>query len=257
MITSYKQLPVGLYIDICEASQDASMDELAKQVRILALLSGTTDDEILNMPIADYQRAVVASDFLQREYQPSGRCASSYKVGGYDLRPFADWTKMTAAQFIDYQTYAGKGTEPHIVEIVSVVLVPAGKKYGDGYDVADVQRAIRDNLSVADVLDIVAFFFLAVRRLSEGFPNLFEAPGAEDEGRDGEGDGAEAGAADGGTFAESWGWVYNLDRFASTIGCSWDAALEKPALEFLNVLAYIKDKTAWEEAEREKWQKLH
>lgn len=159
MITSYKQLPVGLYLDICEASQDESMDELAKQVRILALLSGTTDDEILNMPIADYQRAVVASDFLQREYQPSGRCASSYKVGGYDLRPFADWTKMTAAQFIDYQTYAGKGTEPHIVEIVSVVLVPAGKKYGDGYDVADVQRAIRDNLSVADVLDIVAFFF--------------------------------------------------------------------------------------------------
>lgn len=159
MITSYKQLPVGLYLDICEASQDASMDELAKQVRILALLSGTSDDEILNMPIADYQRAVVASDFLQREYQPSGRCASSYKVGGYDLRPFADWTKMTAAQFIDYQTYAGKGTEPHIVEIVSVVLVPAGKKYGDGYDVADVQRAIRDNLSVADVLDIVAFFF--------------------------------------------------------------------------------------------------
>lgn len=159
MITSYKQLPVGLYLDICEASQDTSMDELAKQVRILALLSGTSDDEILNMPIADYQRAVVASDFLQREYQPSGRCASSYKVGGYDLRPFADWTKMTAAQFIDYQTYAGKGTEPHIVEIVSVVLVPAGKKYGDGYDVADVQRAIRDNLSVADVLDIVAFFF--------------------------------------------------------------------------------------------------
>lgn len=159
MITSYKQLPVGLYLDICEASQDESMDELAKQVRILALLSGTTDDEILNMPIADYQRAVVASDFLQREYQPASRCASSYKVGGYDLRPFADWTKMTAAQFIDYQTYAGKGTEPHIVEIVSVVLVPAGKKYGDGYDVADVQRAIRDNLSVADVLDIVAFFF--------------------------------------------------------------------------------------------------
>lgn len=159
MITSYKQLPVGLYLEICNVSQDEKLDELSKQVRILALLSGTTDDEILNMPIADYQRAVVASDFLQREYQPSGRCASSYKVGGYDLRPFADWTKMTAAQFIDYQTYAGKGTEPHIVEIVSVVLVPAGKKYGDGYDVADVQRAIRDNLSVADVLDIVAFFF--------------------------------------------------------------------------------------------------
>lgn len=159
MITSYKQLPVGLYLDICAVSQDESLDELSKQVRILALLSGMTDDQVLNMPLPDYQKAVVASSFLHREYEPTGRVASSYKVGGYDLRPFQDWTKMTAAQFIDYQTYSGKGTESHIVEIVSVVLVPAGKKYGDGYDVADVQRAVRDNLCVSDVLDIIAFFF--------------------------------------------------------------------------------------------------
>lgn len=159
MITSYKQLPVGLYLDICAVSQDESLDELAKQVRILALLSGMTEEQVLNMPLADYQKAVVASSFLHREYEPTGRVASSYKVGGYDLRPFQDWTKMTAAQFIDYQTYSGKGTESHIVEIVSVVLVPAGKKYGDGYDVADVQRAVRDNLCVSDVLDIIAFFF--------------------------------------------------------------------------------------------------
>lgn len=159
MITSYKQLPVGLYLDICAVSQDESLDELAKQVRILALLSGMTEEQVLNMPLADYQKAVVASSFLHREYEPTGRVASSYKVGGYDLRPFQDWTKMTAAQFIDYQTYSAKGTESHIVEIVSVVLVPAGKKYGDGYDVADVQRAVRDNLCVSDVLDIIAFFF--------------------------------------------------------------------------------------------------
>lgn len=159
MITSYKQLPVGLYLEICEVSQDEKLDELSKQVRILALLSGMTDDQVLNMPIADYQKAVVASSFLHREYEPTGRVASSYKVGGFDLRPFKDWTKMTAAQFIDYQTYSSKGTEAHVVEIVSVVLVPAGMKYGDGYDVADVQRAVRDNLCVSDVLDIVAFFF--------------------------------------------------------------------------------------------------
>lgn len=159
MITSYKQLPVGLYLEICNVSQDEKLDELSKQVRILALLSGMTDDQVLNMPIADYQKAVVASSFLHREYEPTGRVASSYKVGGFDLRPFQDWTKMTAAQFIDYQTYSGKGTEAHIVEIVSVVLVPAGKKYGDGYDVDDVQRAVRDNLCVSDVLDIIAFFF--------------------------------------------------------------------------------------------------
>lgn len=41
------------------------------------------------------------------------------------------------------------------------------------------------------------------------------------------------------------------------MGCSWDEGLEKVALEFLNVLAYIKDRTEWEAAEQEKWKKTH
>ena len=44
---------------------------------------------------------------------------------------------------------------------------------------------------------------------------------------------------------------------AETLRCSWDAVWEKPALEFLNTLAYRKDKTEWEKEALERWKKTH
>lgn len=38
---------------------------------------------------------------------------------------------------------------------------------------------------------------------------------------------------------------------------SWDAVAEKPCIEFLNVLCYIKDKRAFEAEELKRWQKTH
>lgn len=39
--------------------------------------------------------------------------------------------------------------------------------------------------------------------------------------------------------------------------CSWDAVWEMPAIQFLNALAYRKDKAAWEKAEMERWKRSH
>ena len=159
MIQSYHDLPVGLYLDICKVAEDDTLDDLSRQVKVIALLSGKSEDEVLDMPITDYQKAAAASSFLMEPYEPARRIASSYKVGGFDLRPLKDWTKMTTAQFIDYKTFTGKGIEECMVEIVSIFLVPEGHKYNSGYDITDVHAAVRDHLPVADVLDLTAFFF--------------------------------------------------------------------------------------------------
>lgn len=37
--------------------------------------------------------------------------------------------------------------------------------------------------------------------------------------------------------------------------CSWDEVLAKPAIEFLNVIGYRRDKQAREKASIEKWKK--
>ena len=49
--------------------------------------------------------------------------------------------------------------ERNLPAVLSCLLVPKGKTYGNGYDIADVQKAIRDYLSVTDALSLLAFFF--------------------------------------------------------------------------------------------------
>lgn len=155
VIDSYARLPIGLYLDIVEVSRQ-DMDELDKQVRILSMLAGTTEAAILALPVPTYKEYVAAAAFLGHPCK-EGRIASSYKLGEFTLVPTTDIAKLTAAQYIDFQTLSREG-ESKTVELCSVFLVPKGCRYNEGYDIADVQRAIREDLTVQDVISLAAFF---------------------------------------------------------------------------------------------------
>jgi hypothetical protein len=62
---------------------------------------------------------------------------------------------------------------------------------------------------------------------------------------------------DSGTFANNWGWIANIDRASETLRCSWDEVWRKPAVAFLNVLAYRKDRDAREKEALERWKRTH
>ena len=84
--------------------------------------------------------------------------AKSYPVGEFVLVPVTDMRKITTAQYIDFQTFS-KDKEKNLVEMLSCFLVPRGCNYNDGYDILDVHRAIREEMSVAEVIALLAFFF--------------------------------------------------------------------------------------------------
>ena len=67
----------------------------------------------------------------------------------------------------------------------------------------------------------------------------------------------EEGEGDSGTFANAWGWIANIDRASETLRCPWDEVWTKPAVEFLNVLAYRKDRDAREREALERWKRTH
>ena len=157
MITSFKELPVGLWLDI-RRLQEEIPDETDRHVAILAVLTGKTEREILNAPLEDFREWSARAAFLTAPAPdvPS-RIASAYKAGDFTLIPTTDLRKVTTAQYIDFQNFAPEG-EKRIVELLSVFLVPQGLTYNDGYDVLDVQAAIREDLSVLDTLALSAFF---------------------------------------------------------------------------------------------------
>lgn len=50
---------------------------------------------------------------------------------------------MTMGQFMDYQSLLKEGVNTHLIEILSVLLVPKGSKYSDGtYDLIALRKHI-------------------------------------------------------------------------------------------------------------------
>lgn len=157
IIDSYNKLTLGLYQEIQEVSRDETLEDIDRQTRILSILTGVAEDEILHLPIAEYKELVVKAAFLNPEninYHPVAR---KYIVGEFELIPCRDFRKLETCQYIDFQTYA-PDLDNHLVEFLSVILVPKGHRYNEGYDIIDVQRAIREEMSVSDGVSLAAFF---------------------------------------------------------------------------------------------------
>lgn len=159
IIDNYRKLPVGKYLDIVRLCE-TEMDDVDRKVRIVAILTGLAEDEVLSLPLTQFTEYCAAAKFLD-EQCPENQIPSvsrSYPVGGFVLLPVTDMRKITTAQYIDFQTFS-KDRDKYIVEMLSCFLVPRGCYYNDGYDIADVHAAIRDEMSVAEVLALLAFFF--------------------------------------------------------------------------------------------------
>lgn len=157
IIDNYRNLPVGKWLEILELSRDESVDALEQQVKTIAILTGLTEAEVLALPIMEYKSLAGKTKFLEKEYEGKLQIAKSYGLNGMELIPVKDFSKITTAQYVDYQTFSKEG-DMYLVQTLSTLLVPKGKKYNDGYDMDAVQQAIRNNLSVADVLSLYAFF---------------------------------------------------------------------------------------------------
>ena len=157
IIESYNKLTLGKYMEIQEVSRNESLEDIDKQVQILSILTGVAEEEILHLPIQDYKELVVKSGFLDPENINYHPVAKKYILGKFELIPCRDFRKIETCQYIDFQTYA-PDLDKYLVEFLSVILVPKGHRYNEGYDILEVQKAIRDEMSVSDGVSLAGFF---------------------------------------------------------------------------------------------------
>ena len=163
IIDNYNDLMLGQYMAIQAISRQEGLEEIDRQAQILAILTGQEAEEILHLPIGDYKDLVARADFLSLPEIPHPRVAKKYIAGKFELIPVRDFRKLEACQYVDFQTYA-PDLENRLVEFLSVILVPKGHRYNDGYDILDVQKAIREDMSVADGISLAGFFLSWCRR---------------------------------------------------------------------------------------------
>lgn len=162
IIDSYKALPLGKYVgEILPICRQEGLDDLIRQVRIIGVLTGLSERDVLALPIDEYTRCAAAVHFLEVPCDLGGgkRIADRYTLGDLVLIPTRDYRKLTAGQFIDFQSLSGMDQADSLVPFLSVILVPEGHTYMDGYDVDALREAIAAYLSVEDAMQITAFFF--------------------------------------------------------------------------------------------------
>lgn len=156
MITSYNNLPMGKYQRVIDALKK-NEDAIDAHAEMIAILNDMNVKDVMNLPLQEYQELSLHCAFLLHPLPPAkGKICKEYRFGDMVLVPTTDIKKFTAAQYIDYQQMLNE--ENRLVELMSCLLIPKGKKYAQDYDIADVHKAIADYMCVSDVMELSAFF---------------------------------------------------------------------------------------------------
>lgn len=154
MKNKWSEITVNEFIQL-EQILKSEIPESYRTVTVVALLSNQTVDEIEDLPASSFTK--LARDLKFIEDKPKDRkVKSSYKLNGRSYQLHADITKISTAQYIDYQNYM-KEEEKDMTKILSCWMIPKGHKYNDGYDMQQVINDCGDML-LEDALGI-AFFF--------------------------------------------------------------------------------------------------
>lgn len=167
MITSYDQMPIGIYIKLLEVIEDKDRSELDKQVGLVALLAGMTEQQVLDLPVPDFAELSHQLAFLQ-EPAPSADIPDTLpervNLGGLELEVIRSVEEINTAQYVDYQQLAPQG-RAGIPGIVALMLVPPGKVYGHNgksdplaYDAEAVRQAVANHLTVTEANRYAGFF---------------------------------------------------------------------------------------------------
>ena len=165
-VKSFNQISIKLYRKLKEVTEDLSKSELVKSVEIVALLNDKTVDEVLHLPIPEFNSLVAETSFLDHPKleNPKATAPRFIKIGDQKFSLELDVYKWSTARFIDFQTFIKEGSKPEdkmYCNALACILVPEGKEYGKDYDPLEVARLIEDSL---DIITAKQVFFYWKRR---------------------------------------------------------------------------------------------
>jgi hypothetical protein len=155
MINSWDKVTIGKYQEI-KAIVETVKDENEARTQLLSCITDIEIEDLLDMPLVRYNHLLQNISFIYEEI-PKTMVATKYVLGGVTFDVMLNMEKMITAQFIDYQNYI-KDVNANLVPLLSIFLIPKGKKYNDGYDIVKMQQIIRDNLCIVDAAALTAFF---------------------------------------------------------------------------------------------------
>lgn len=166
MIDSYKKLSIAKYDEI-KKIMEKDIDDIDKQVELIACLADMDIDKVYNLPLTKYEELAEKITFLLELPKPKNNLPNKLIIGDRKYRIMKNVEKMTTGQYIDLQTYLKN--DMGVAYILTTIIIPEGCEYGDGdYNIDDLQKDIYNNLNIEDALSIAFFLHRKLQITIEG-----------------------------------------------------------------------------------------
>lgn len=162
---TYSDINIIQYQAIREALSDG-LDDVSLQSRLIAIVYGMDEDEVLDLPLDKYQKYSKGIRFLLDKPEDREYRRRTIRINGRRYRIMRDARDFTAAQWIDYVSWIKAGTDANLHNILSTILIPKGREYNKGYDITEVAGEIQQHL---DIQTALVFFLHLRRRQSKSF----------------------------------------------------------------------------------------
>lgn len=142
---NWDSISIQKYYDIKDIL-DGDDDDITKNVKLVALITDKDEDEIWNMDLTEASDYIGKLLFLNKFELPKSPNVK-VQLPSYKLVVIKDLTKINVAQYVDFQNFVRLPLRESMDKILSIFLIPEGKTYNNGYDIIDLQKEIRENLS--------------------------------------------------------------------------------------------------------------
>lgn len=153
----WENISIDKYYYIKDILDDETDDDITKNVKMVAIMLDKDEQEVWDMDMAQAGDYISRLQFLGKFELPK-HTNMKIKLPGYDLTVMKDLTKISVAQYVDFQNFIKMPLREGMEKILSIFLIPDGCKYNDGYDIIDLQKVIRENLSFRVAEGLLGFF---------------------------------------------------------------------------------------------------
>ena len=155
-MATWRDITIEKYERIA-ALQSEEITEIDLVAATVAILDNKTVREVEEMPYATLLLKARGLRFLQQKPIPS-LVKKCYEINGTKYVPTLNPAEITTAQYIDFQVRATDAPED-LAGLLSVILIPEGHKYNEGYSTDTVREDIFKYFPIEDGMGLSAFFF--------------------------------------------------------------------------------------------------
>jgi len=167
MIGNYHQLTIGQFIK-CKTITSLESDPVQRKVKMLAAISGKSEDEIESLPISDLIKKL--KDLSEVEtLKPNDKVKMKFKVNGKRFECVWKSQELTASQYIDVTHFCSQDIISNIHNILAAICVEKTwygkrKKYnGDKHK--EVAELFYNEMKISQAYPIMLFFCRYLREL--------------------------------------------------------------------------------------------